>query len=525
MSFWRNILSGLHFKLFVILIAAVLLRVFALSWGLPDQHRPYTFHPDEQAGIVAISGLINDHLSPTYYAFSKGTGYFYSAAAAVSLARCAGWIRLHDDGKPADRTSHKQMILLARLVTVMFSVGTVLLTFLCGRLLFGEKAAIVAALIVAVSPISVVNAHFVKTDCAEAFWVTLTLYFAARSKLDWKWLPLAFLSAGAAGAFKYPGASSLIFAFAAIGLFLKGSRVLQLRALFFGLPLFVLGFVAFFPSVLLAPGVFIDSLSAEFGYKVGAGGGLSALYRVLVYPWYALKATGLILPLWSFAAVIYCIVRARRESWLLLLWLIPYGLLISSSSMLVTRYLVPMIPVMALLMAHMSLGLIDTYARRKKLISVITATGIVCIFLVTAFHLRTMMREDPRDSAGAWIRSNVLAGSAVAVTPTHDHDWFFVVPVNLDLYQVVRLDMRTAKDVSSYLDMSFDVLAANEKAWHISPKNHVSRKAFWEEISAFGEWRLAASFTNHPSWSGLLLRGKLPEDLYYLYHEARVYRR
>jgi len=53
----------------------------------------------------------------------------------------------------------------------------------------------------------------------------------------------------------------------------------------------------------------------------------------------------------------------------------------------------------------------------------------------------------------------------------------------------------------------------------------LSQARFWQEVNDPSRWMMAARFANRPRWPGVLLRGWLPEDMYYLYLDVKIYRR
>jgi hypothetical protein len=512
-----------------ILALALSLRLTALDWGLPTPSRDFTFHPDEWAGVTTVLHLMNEPGRPsaTPYARSKGTGYFYTAMAGVMAARSSGLIQFDGMDYPRDLVSHRRMYLVPRIITMMFSVGVVVLTYLCGRRLLGEGPTLLASLLVAVSPVSVINAHYVKTDCSLAFFMTLTLYFASRSRTDWRWLPAGTFIAGSAAAFKYPGASSLLLVVAAALFFDPGSRRKRLVAAVFSLPLFALGFLVFCPEFAVSPEQFLSGLKSEFGSKIISGQGMaSPLIRMAAYPWFLSRGSGAVVVIWSIAALVYCALRRLPETNVLIAWAIPFAALMASSSLVAIRYAVPLMPVFAILMAR---TVIEPAARgsrtRRRLLLAAAGLGAAHLLFITCLHLRAMSRPDPRDQASDWINNHVPPGAKVAITPSHLGDRTFVVPVDDQRYKVTQLDMSCHRDVSGHLQRPFTYLATNIKAWVEKPgQSHPSHRAFWKEIMDSDRWEPAAVFDNRPKWTLVFMRGELPEDMYYIYQETRIYK-
>lgn len=503
---------------------AIILRLIALDWGIPgDAHGPY--HPDEINGIRGIYQFWNDplHLEATYFVSTKGAGYFYTGLAMVALGSKLGMLppKFAKINRPKDL---RRVYLGIRSVTVAFSLGTVALVFFIGRRLFGPRTAELAAAIEAFNPISVINAHYIKTDSPEAFWVALALAFAVWSVRDRRWLAVSMFTAGVAGAFKYPGISALIFPLAAAVLLRPEDRRSRFKTAFLSLPLLVVGFVVFYPGAVTDFQSFHEGLTGEAGRKMLTEWHIP-LVRILGYPFALAQANGVVLALWAWAAMAYALIRRRSEGLLLLAWLIPYLLLMSSSVVVLVRYAVPMMPVMALLMAAMTERIIESRPTWSGRIRAAAALALASILFVTGLHLRTMLRPDPRELAARWLAVGVPRGETVAITPSHGGDIFFTVQVDRSLHRQLELYFRPEQDASDYLAEDFRWLAASEQAWLKNWVRHPSQELFWDELADPARWDLVASFDNHPRWPGVLLRGRLPEDMYYLYMEIRIFRR
>jgi hypothetical protein len=82
--------------------------------------------------------------------------------------------------------------LFARLLADLFGAGTVVLTFLTGRILYGKRAGVIAALLLALMPYEIVVSRQVLLDGPMAFFATATIYLLARAILSRR---LAFLYA------------------------------------------------------------------------------------------------------------------------------------------------------------------------------------------------------------------------------------------------------------------------------------------------------------------------------------------
>ncbi len=152
-----------------ILTVALLLRVWGLRFGLP-----YFEHPDEWAVAEdALRMLRTGDYTPFSYTYPTLYTYMQVGVAAVHFMWGAG-VGLYRT--PAD-IDPVQFYVWARALTAMLGVGAVALTFLAGRMLYGNAAGLLAAALIAVMPAVTGDSHYVTTD-TPAMFVTLLAFLA-----------------------------------------------------------------------------------------------------------------------------------------------------------------------------------------------------------------------------------------------------------------------------------------------------------------------------------------------------------
>jgi 4-amino-4-deoxy-L-arabinose transferase-like glycosyltransferase len=159
--------------LVAILAAGALLRLWALG--------AVGFNSDEAvyAGQAAsIAG--DDVLSPLFPMFRAHPLLFQTTLSLVFL------------GGVSD--------VAARVLSVVFGLGTVVLTFLLGKRMYGQQAGLVAAALLALMPYHVVVTRQVLLDGPLTFFTVLTAYCVTRFCLDGgrRWLHLAGAALGLA---------------------------------------------------------------------------------------------------------------------------------------------------------------------------------------------------------------------------------------------------------------------------------------------------------------------------------------
>jgi hypothetical protein len=207
MKRWTSLLAGL-----AILVAATLVRLPALTAGLP-----YMSYVDE-GHVLHHAAYLLEHRTwePDSYNYPTLT-YYLIAGAALAWSPVYSHVHgqpLVDDLSPAppeyyDIVEPPDLIVIGRLVTLAFSLGTVLLTGLLVRRLAGPAAGLFAAWLAALVPALVIRSTIVNVNPMAAFFVVAALYFAEgvrRPEHPRRDAALAGAMAGLAGDGKYPAA-------------------------------------------------------------------------------------------------------------------------------------------------------------------------------------------------------------------------------------------------------------------------------------------------------------------------------
>jgi hypothetical protein len=211
--------------LVAITLLGAALRFWGIGYGLPNT----LARPDEErivgpAASVARTGSLR-----------PGTTLFYPTlliyADAIALASWASAGELFGRYESREDFVAREWpalpYRLCRIVSAGFGVLTVPLTFLLARRMWASSAAgLVAALAVATNYLHVRDAHFATVDVAMTFFTTLCLFFAVKAASDDRlgtWLA-AGASAGFAASTKYNGALVFVAPLAAALARLRGGR-------------------------------------------------------------------------------------------------------------------------------------------------------------------------------------------------------------------------------------------------------------------------------------------------------------
>ncbi len=149
--------------LILILMAAFGLRVWGITYGLPQ-----SYIPDEYDYVhSALKMLKTGDFNPRWWYYPSLQPYLCTATyLAVYLQKLPSgrWARIH-------QVTEEDMLYWGRFLGVVFGTLTVLVTFLLGRSLFGTKVGLVSAALLAVFPGAVEHSQYNKPD--------VVLFFAA----------------------------------------------------------------------------------------------------------------------------------------------------------------------------------------------------------------------------------------------------------------------------------------------------------------------------------------------------------
>jgi hypothetical protein len=261
-------------------LLALGLRVWHLDYGLPG-----VFNMDERPildrALTFAKGDPNPHnfLYPTLYLYA----IFAWEALYFVVGRGLGWfssLAAFQNAFFVDASGH---VLAARLLTALLGAATVPAAYLFGRRVGGSGVGLAAALLLAVAPLAVRDAHYVKLDVPVTLLTTLALASLTRiagepeAAAPWRTWAAAGLLAGLAISTHYY-AAILAVPFAAVaaadvsrsGRWQTSAELLIVAGL-----ATIAGFVLGSPFFVLEPGVlvrdFTELRQVDIDRAVGSG--------------------------------------------------------------------------------------------------------------------------------------------------------------------------------------------------------------------------------------------------------------
>jgi 4-amino-4-deoxy-L-arabinose transferase-like glycosyltransferase len=309
-----------------------------------------------------------------------------------------------------------------RPLAALFGVGTVALTFMLGQLLYGRRAGLIAALIIALMPYDVIVSRQVLLDGPMTFFATLTLYLMARyvTARTMLWL----LATGAALGLAVLSKETAVLLYAALCVFVAVTpelhiRVRQLTMLFGALAVVVVAY--------------------PLAVAIGGSGGTSGNYLTWqlfrranhgldFYPSILPGAMGPLVLITAAVAVL-----ALRRSWrekMLLAWIFIPAAFFELWPVKGYQYLLPAAPAVAVL-AGRAIGALMEFrskrldARHRRVIVAAGVAAVAASLLVPTLNKVSVDSSAKASSlagtggvprgreAGLWVQRNVPDGATL----------------------------------------------------------------------------------------------------------------
>jgi len=485
---------ALTLALIVILAVGLALRLYNINWD-EGQHA----HPDERWIVMVaptirfperLGDLLNPRASPLNPLWNVGDNsprnfayghlpLYILVVAASLVGKLAGLSALFQSSPATAQAlaslarlgSYDQMNLLGRVLSALFDSGTVYLTFLIGRRVYGTRAGLLGAAFTAFATIHVQLSHFYAFDPVACFFIIFSLYGSLRVIQEGQTgdSVLAGAMAGLAVSSK-ANAFPVVLSVAVAHLVrayrqsrktgeeegaasLPVSSRSQVSLLIYSGAAALLAFALTSPFALLDLKNFLNVIGEQGKMVRGINdwpftrqyrGTIPYVYHIeqqlkygLGWPLGLVAFTGFGLTL-----VRTALRRARGEEWVLLVWCVLYFLLTGGFVVKFPRYMLPLLPLFNLMGAHWLFALKDWLKERwikrtKDRGEETTASyplsfwgwlqigGLADLLILVAFVGAVLYsvsfvvgvygREHTWITASKWIYENVPDGSTIAV--------------------------------------------------------------------------------------------------------------
>jgi hypothetical protein len=414
------------------LLVALLLALGALAriWG-NDYGLPHTYHPDEGHIVNRAIRFHGGDLDPRF--FNWPSLYMYLMSGVYGLL--FGWRGV----LKAFSENPGVFYLVGRTVTALMGAATIGVVYGLGTRLYGTPVGVLAAVFMTANLLHIRDSHYITTDVPLAFLLAVSVWFTSRywqegRRSDAWW---SGLFAGLAASMKYPGGLALLALLLAhvgrprpagprwhwiVGPPLVGAGVLALAGFLAGTPYAAITPVAFARGVLSE---LREVHTVQFGNEADMPGYLFHLLHS--FP----EGMGLLPFGLALVGLLFAVARPGWREAILLAFPLPYFLVIGAWSSRFERYVLPLLPFLAVL-AALGLERLVAAARRRidgrvggPLRAMTPAAGLaLAAALVVApeavrivhWHL-LLARPDTRQVAGAWIEERIPPGARIAMEP------------------------------------------------------------------------------------------------------------
>jgi hypothetical protein len=419
----------------IVFVVALGIRLLGIGWGLPSDRHQQSFHPDEP-----VVWFYSQQVQPAAFDFTPGFynyGTLYLTALKVATDVTAGYTGGGlEPQKPEEAWKFVGRSHMAgRWISALAGSATALLALLILRRFTNDLGAVCGGLFIAFAPAHVVHSRFQTVDVLAAFLIALSAYFALRiiplADVEEKWNPvkLAILSgtfAGLGAGTKYTGILCLLTLWVAVfGAVGAGKWKVALA----GTGAAILAFLISTPGILLESKQFLDGFMYETRHvKEGHGlifeGTSSGFVFHLANLFFG---AGLLMGLFGLIGLFGATYRKHWWAIALAAFFVPYYIVIAGAEVKFIRYTFPLYIGLAI-----GFGWLMGTARNKggtwHAIVALGLLGLGGIFgggLQTAAKYSTwMMRPDPRDLAGDYLRS--VGGSIGLVSDP----WFYTPSIH-----------------------------------------------------------------------------------------------
>lgn len=438
----RPSVLGSRIALLLVVAVALALRLYGLNWDGGQW-----IHPDERMILMVVNNRLSiptpeqmpllltpqSPLNPAFHAYGSLPLYLLKAAQLLA----GDTVPLH---------------VLARLLSVAFDCGTVVLAYALAASLAGAWWGVLAALLVAMSPVHIQLAHYYTVDTILAFWTALGACWALRLAATGKrrWALAVGVVAGLAMATKIIGAAVLLFVVLALA-----ARLLERGRPGWQSILQAAAWSAAAAGVALAVFVIADPYAVIDGWAFWGEAANQALmargdprfpytlqfYYTLpyLYPFWQNLTRG-----WGVGAGILAwgglvwgagrmAFRVRRpDGWAIVAaWALGFFLIVGGWHAKFPRYLLPMMPLLCVLAAGMLAGAWRRWPARwwRVGLAVMSAVLLATTGLYGVGLLGVFAQEHPWVRMSRWMYGNIPRRATVA---TEYWDMALPLPLTVD---------------------------------------------------------------------------------------------
>lgn len=512
--------TKLYFLGFIIAVSATV-RLLHINWELPELYEEA--YPFQIAWKFWNWGSPGFDFNPQIFNYAGFSFYFHFLVQALHYfaGHLFGMYANLEAFQQAYLLNPTPFLLIARCVSVIFDLATILVSYRLARMLFDSTVAAAASCFLAINLLHLSQAHFINVDTPLTFFVMLTIYsiYRFRESPSMKWYTISGISMGLAIATKYTAVILIPF-LVLCHIVKRGStgihlRDLSSRKLWQAIAAGVGVFFIFNPFIILSFREFLDHVSfiqynvIEHGH-LGIDSSQSSLRFYLgdSFPRQLGIALAIILPI----SLTLLIVRKQKEEFLLCLVPLVYLGVISGWAYRADRYLLPIMPVLVIaaafgvvLIARKVSGLLSGRGLPAPRFG-LTVLFVICCTIPgivdTLRYHQSFQLPDTRTELKAWMgkhvpRKSVIAAAPVAALLSQQHSFI----LNLPFHPVMPEGTAPFYDTRWYEDFDFFIASSfDHERYALEPARFSRFIRFYSEVRK--DWTVLHTFTPATNQNG-----------------------
>jgi len=397
-----------------VVAGAVVVAALGLRWPIAAHDVEHYIGPDEGEVVENVLEMIKTgDFNPRHPGYPGLHFYIQMIPARAHLAAT---------GQSVAKLPRSDFYLLARRLTLVAGLLAAALVYGMGRVWLTSWAALLAASLVASSPLAFRESAVVNPDLVLMLFVAASLWLSLRLLEDRSLTAfvLAGASVGLASAIKYTGAFTLAPFLVAWVLGSEARRHVVKAAA--GVAVSGLSFLVASPYTVLNLPAFVRGLTMHVDYyRAASMNAPLALSRQV-----ATRGVGALGAATAFGATVRALVVADRRLLVVVAFPLSYLFVFSFFDRAFARHALALLPAVALLAAD---G-VERVESRWRLLGLALGAGVLVAPLVGSIDLWSRAhRASPADEAAVWAESRFPPGSRVLedqFTPRLDPDRFRV---------------------------------------------------------------------------------------------------
>lgn len=428
----NRILFGLRYcnwMLVGIVGLGALLRLWGIGFGLP-----YTYASDEPNYLLTTLQILKTgDLNPHWWLYPSLMFYVSAVALWVYFifGRATGQFVTVNDlpppqivGMGVGKLVVPEEFLVTRGAIALVSTATIVIVYLVARQLHPNKwAALLAALLLAVSPTAVDHSHRIGPDILALFFLLVSVYFAVRIADEPAILNYvcAGISAGLAIGSKY-NAGLVLSALIVAHCLWFGRTFWKRKEIYFAALAMLIGFVIATPFSIFDFSNFWEGVRWQaFSYSTEGHAGQegNALSWYITYLWN--NEGGLVL-LAAFCTAFFLYARSSKR-WILISFPLLYFAFVSQLLIRNARTIMLIIPFLDVLAAVLIVGITEWAIHVRRVPTTLAVIGaffasvlvVVPPLQVTLAANIRLTQVDGRETARQWLEENLVPGTRVAL--------------------------------------------------------------------------------------------------------------